>query len=170
METSWPRTASLRRAISLLASSGVAAALCACSGHEFDTPDAPDRSPHAAPTTSGSCDDLPVLHGDPGMVIGTDWSGEHHDYGDTVVVYGCVTPGSGGHVSLVAQGVGIKVRPRAVPLDSWRSGVISFRVTVSESASGMLRVVQTGGGLGGDIEGPVVAPEGRGWHFVPHGD
>ena len=155
-------------AISLPAGSGVAAALCACSGHGSDTTDAP--SPHAAPTASGSCNDLPALHGDPGMVIGTDWSGEHHDYGDPVVVYGCVTVGSGGHASLVAQGAGIKNRSRAVPVDSWPSGVIPFHVTVSEGGSGMLRLHQTGGGLGGDIEGPVVAPEGHRWHFVPHGD
>ena len=171
MKTSRAGTASLRRAISLLASSGVAAVLCGCSGHGSDTTDAPAPSPHAAPTASGSCNDLPALRGDPGMVIGTDWSGEHHDYGDPVVVYGCLTVASSGHASLVAQGAGIQIRPRAVPVDSWPSGVIPFHVTVSEGASGMLRLRQTGGGgLVGDIEGPVVAPEGHGWHFVPHGD
>jgi len=169
VKTSRAGTASLRRATTLLASSGVAAVLCACSGHAPDPTDAPAPSPHAAPTASGSCNDLPVLHGDPGMVIGTDWSGEHHDYGDTVVVYGCVTVGSGGHASLVAQRAGVRIRPRAVPVDSWPSGVIPFQVTVAEGGSGMLRLQQTGGGLGGDIEGPIVAPDDHGWHLVRHG-
>lgn len=170
MKTSRAGTASLGRAISLLASSGVAGVLCGCSGHGSDTTDAPGPSPHAAPTAPGSCNDLPALHGDPGMVIGTDWSGEHHDYGDSVVVYGCVTVESGGHVSLVAQGAGIQIRPRTVPVGTWRSGVITFHVTVSAGAACMLRLHQTGGGLVGDIEGPVVAPDGQGWHLVPHGD
>ena len=170
MRTSRAGTASRRRAIALVASSGFAAVLCGCSGHGSDATDTPAPSPHAAPTASGSCNDLPAIHGDPGMVIGTDWSGEHHDYGDGVVVYGCVTAGSGGHASLVARGPGIRIRPRTVPVDSWRSGVIPFHVTVSQGALGMLRLRQTGGGLGGDIDGPVVAPDGNGWHFVPHGD
>ena len=168
MKTSGAGRAAVRRATSLLVGSGLAVVLCGCRGHGSATTDAP--SPHAAPTASGSCNDLPALHGDPGMVIGTDWSGEHHDYGDPVVVYGCVTVGGGGHASLVAQGAGVKIRPGAVPVDSWPSGVIPFHVTVSAGASGMLRLHQTAGGLVGDIEGPVVAPQDHGWHFVPHGD
>ncbi|MGZ4429617.1 MAG: hypothetical protein ACXVEU_19420 [Nocardioidaceae bacterium] len=101
------------------------------------------------------------------MVIGTDWSGEHHAYGDRVVVYACVTAEGGGRVSLVANGTGIRVRPHSVPVDPSGNGVVPFHVTVSKGASGTVRVHQRGGGLGGNIGGPVVAADGDGWHFVP---
>src|SRR5580765_3764834 len=109
MTTTQAGTAS-RRGMCLLASVGLAAVLCGCGGHGTHTTDPRAPGPHAAPTASASCNDLPVLNGDPGMVIGTDWSGERHDYGDPVIVYACVTVVSGGYASLVAPGAGIQIR------------------------------------------------------------
>ena len=100
------------------------------------------------------------------MVIGTDWSGERHPYGTAVVVYACVTPTGGGYVTMVATGTGIRVRPRSVPISRSSDGVIPFHVTVSDGASGGIRVQQRGGGIGGDAAGPVVAADGKDWHFV----
>jgi hypothetical protein len=102
------------------------------------------------------------------MVIGTDWSGEHHAFGDPVVVYACVTAAGGGRVALVADGIGIRTSPHAVPVDPAGNGLITFHVTVAEGASGAVRVHQWGGGASSDVEGPVVTADGDGWHFVPH--
>jgi hypothetical protein len=124
--------------------------------------------PHAAPTRAGDCADLPALHGDPGILLGTDWSGEHHDYADTVVVRACVTASLGGTVSLAVDGTGIEVLPRVAPVDPSGGGIVPFRVTVSAGATGRLRVRQEGGGGGGDLPGPVVAADAGGWHFVSH--
>src|SRR3954454_5124425 len=99
-----------RKGTGLLAAVGLAAALSGCSrGTSTDS----SPGPHTAPTRAIECIDLPLLHGDPGMVIGTDWSGAHHGYGATVVVYACLTPQPGGHVRMVADGTGIRVRPRS---------------------------------------------------------
>jgi hypothetical protein len=144
---------------------GVAATCAGCSDDPFT---APSPGPHAAPTRAADCDDLPALGGDPGILLGTDWSAEHHDYGAAVVVYACVSTSLGGHVALVAGGPGIQIRPRVVPVDLSGSGVIPFEVTVSKHASGEVRVQQKYGGGGGDLPGPVVAADGDGWHFVSH--
>ncbi|WP_343989980.1 hypothetical protein [Terrabacter terrae] len=100
-------------------------------------------------------------------MVGTDWSGEHHDYRDTVMIYGCVSPALGGRVSLVTNGTGVQVRPDTVTIDPSGSGIIAFRVTVSQDASAGLRIQHHGGGED-DISGPLVAADGDGWHFVPH--
>jgi len=102
------------------------------------------------------------------MVIGTDWSGERHDYGATVVVYACTTPVGGGRVTMVADGAGIRVRPRSVAVDRSGDGVVPFHVTVLNGARGALRVRQHGTGIEGDAHGPFVAADGDGWHFVWH--
>ena len=155
----------LRRLGLLVAAAGLAAT---CGGCADDPPRASPPGAHAAPTRSADCNDLPALDGDPGILLGTDWSGELHDYGDTVVVYACVSASLGGHVSLVVDGTGIQVRPRVAPVDPSGSGVIPFRVTVSNEASGEVRIQQKGGNGEADLLGPVVAGEGDGWHFVPH--
>ena len=152
----------------LIAGVGLSVALGGCSNGSKGPSVASTPGPHAAPTTAGACNDLPALGGDPGMVIGTDWSGEHHPYGDPVVVYACVTATGGGRVSLVADGTGIRIRPRAVPVDPAGNGLVPFHVTVAEGASGAVRVHQWGGGASNDVEGPVVTGDGDGWHFVPH--
>ena len=102
------------------------------------------------------------------MVIGTDWSGEGHAYGDAAVVYACVAANGGGRVAVVADGTGIRVRPRSVAIRRSSDGVIPFHVTVVKGAAGGLRVQQGGGGLRGDTAGADVGVEGDGWHFVRH--
>ena len=116
----------------------------------------------------GRLDDLPALGGDPGILLGTDWSGEHHNYGDTVVVYGCVSTSLSGRVSLVANGTGIQIRPAVVSVDRSGSGIIAFRVTVFTDAAGRVRIQKKGGGGGADLPGPVVAADGDGWRSSPH--
>ncbi len=153
------------KGVGLLAAAGVAAALSGCAlGASTDSL----PGPHAAPTRSGECIDLPLVGGDPGMVIGTDWSGAHHAYGATVVVYACVTTGVGGQVAMVADGTGIRVRPHSVAVGRSSDGVIRFHGTVVHGASGGIRVLQSGGGISGDNPGPVVAANHNGWHFVWH--
>ena len=149
----------------LAAALGLATTGAGCSGGPFD---ADPPGPHAAPTRAAECDDLPAVGGDPGILLGTDWSAEHHDYGDRVVVYACVSASIGGDVALVADGSGIQIRPRVVRVDRSGSGVIPFQVTVSSDASGDVRIRQRSGAGGGDLPGPVVAADGDGWHFVPH--
>jgi hypothetical protein len=150
----------------LAATLGLALTLSGCS-------DAPNGElplgPHAAPTRADACADLPALGGDPGILLGTDWSGEHHAFGDTVVVYACVWAKGGGRVSLVEDGTGIQVRPGVSRIDPSGSGVIPFQVTVSKDASGRLRVQQQVGSGGGDLPGPTVSADGEGWHFVRSG-
>ncbi len=154
------------RGLGLLAATLGVAGMCA--GCSDDPSKGFPLGPHAAPTRAGDCDDLPALGGDPGILLGTDWSGEHHDYRDTGVVYACVSVSLGGRVSLQADETGIEIRPRFVAVNPSGSGVIPFRVTVSSGASGAVRVQQTSGSAGGDLPGPVVAADGDGWHFVPH--
>lgn len=139
-----------------------------CAGCSDDPAKAFPPGPHAAPTRAADCTDLPALGGDPGIPLGTDWSGEHHDYGDTVIVYACVSASLGGRLSLVVDGSGIQIHPRVVPVDSSGSGIIPFRVTVPHGASGGVRIQQESGGVWSDLPGPVVAADGDGWHFVPH--
>ena len=124
--------------------------------------------PHVAPTRAADCVDLPGLGGDPGILLGTDWSGEHHDFADTATVYACVAASLGGRVSLRVEGSGIRVAPRVVPVDPSNGGIVPFRVTVSKGAAGRLRVVQQGDAGQGDLAGPGVLTDAGGWHFVPH--
>ncbi len=140
----------------------------ACAGAGDDSSRAFRPGPHAAPTRAADCNDLPALGSEPGILLGTDWSAEHHEYGVPVVVRACVSTSLGGQVELVPAGSGIQVRPRLVPVDASGSGVIAFQVIVSDGSSGEVRVRQRSGGGGGDLPGPVVAADGAGWHFVPH--
>jgi len=150
----------------MLATACLAAALSGC---EPDSSTDLPPVPHAAPTRAAECIDLPLVGADPGMVIGTDWTGEHHAYGATGVVYACVTPSRGGQVAMVADGTGIRVRPHSLAFGRSSDGVIPFQVTVVKRASGGIRVQQSGGGgIWGDTPGPDVAADGDGWHFVRH--
>lgn len=137
-----------------------------CAGCSDDPTPLRPTGPHPAPTRAADCVDLPAVGGDPGILLGTDWSGERHDYPDTVVVYACVSPSSGGRVRLVVDGTGVRIRPHSVAVDPAGSGVVPFRVTVSPGGSGVLRVQQTSDGVGGDLRGPVVSAEDDGWSLV----
>lgn len=143
------------------------AVVATCAGCGDDPSEDLPPGPHAAPTRAADCVDLPALDGDPGILLGTDWSGERHRYGDTVVVYACVSVSLGGRVSLVASGAGIRIRPRVVVVQPSGGGVIPFQVTVARGASGAVRVEQrSDGGGGGDLPGPVVVAGRGGWHFA----
>lgn len=74
--------------------------------------------------------------------------GEHHDDGDAVTVDGCVSPSLSGQVSLVADGTGVRVSPEPVRVDPSGSGIVRFRVTIVEHASGGTRIQLTDGGVG----------------------
>jgi hypothetical protein len=139
-----------------------ATALSACQGGEPETAERP--SPHSAPTSAGDCNDLPAVDGDPGIVLGTDWSGEDHEYGDTVTVLACGAS-QRGTLSLRPDGTGVTVSPRRVPLADAPGGVARFRVTVDRGATGGLRVRLTGPGSGGDLRGPEVVADDGGWHL-----
>ncbi|WP_062464008.1 hypothetical protein [Demequina soli] len=115
------------------------------------------------------CNDLPAIDGDPGILLGTDWSGERHAYGDTVVVYGCFAPTLGGTVSLVAAGTGMTVVPDMATVDEAGTGVTPFAVTVARGATGELRIRWDGrGGGAGDLSGPTVIADGDGWRFTSY--
>lgn len=124
--------------------------------------------PACGSNPAADCGDLPALGGDPGILLGTDWSGEPHAYGDTVVVYGCVSASLGGRVSLVRNETGLQIHLTAVSVDRSGDGIIAFRVTVLEDASGGVRIQHRGGGAEADLPGPGVAADGDRWHFVPH--
>lgn len=144
----------------------VALALVLLAGCGDDDPTTTDRpSPHAEPTSAADCVDLPHLDGDPGILLGTDWSGEDHDYGDTVVVLACAAPGDTGALAITADGTGIDVAPSRVRLADADGGVARFEVVVGEGAIGRLRVRLTGPGVTGDLGGPEVVTDDDGWHF-----
>jgi hypothetical protein len=124
---------------------------------------------HAAPADAAACSDQPLTGAEGGLQIGTDWSGGHHSYGEGVVVYGCLPPAVGtGHVSLVADGTGITIRPHRGALDP-TTGLATFHVTVSARGSGAIRLLWRGRGrVLANLSGPVVTPDGDGWRLVPH--
>ena len=66
---------------------------------------------HPEPTAPEQCNDLATHRGDGFVLIGTDWSGEPHQYGDAATVYACVLPITGGEVQLIAAGTGERVHP-----------------------------------------------------------
>ena len=141
----------------------LAAALSGC--QEADRMHADRPSPHTAPTTANGCDDLPAIDGDPGILLGTDWSGEDHGYGDTVVVLACAEPSRTGTLAIQTDGDGIEVSPQRVRLADAPGGVAPFEVTVRWGAVGALRVRLDRSGTGGDLAGPVVVADDDGWHF-----
>jgi hypothetical protein len=158
----WPHRPLRRRASAALA---VPAALlltgCLSRGQ-------PPAGPHPVPTSAAECNDLPAVHGDPGVLMGTDWSDERHAWGDTVVVYVCVVPDGEEWVRLTTASHEVEIDPRAVHPGPSSTGVIPFRVTVPRGGTGAVRMHQDGAGVRGDLPGPVVAPDGDGWHFIPH--
>jgi len=156
-----------RRLLLLASSLGLAATGTGCTEEPVK---AWPPGPHGAPTQAADCADLPHLDGDPGIVLGSDWTGERHDFTDSVVIFACVTASFGGRVSLAANGTGIQVRPRFAVVDPSGNGIIAFRVTVSKHAAGGLRVQQDGAGGGGDLPGPAVIADADGWHFAPAGE
>ena len=138
-------------------------ATAACGNDDLTTTDRP--SPHPRPSTSGYCVDLPAVGGDPGYVLGTDWSGEDHDYGDTVVVLACASPDGRGTLALTTDGTGITITPAQVRLQDHPDGMAEFEVTVDRGAHGRLRVVEQRSGSGGDLSGPTVVTDDDGWHL-----
>ena len=137
--------------------------LAGCAGPDPTEADRP--SPHAAPTSAGDCLDLPHTDGDPGILLGTDWSGEDHDYGDTVVVLACASPTEEGVLWVEADGTGIEVTPRRARMADAPAGIARFEVTVERGATGFLRVRLDTPGLGGDLHGPEVVTDDDGWHL-----
>ena len=126
--------------------------------------------PHPVPTSAAECNDLPAVHGDPGVLMGTDWTDEPHDWGDTVIVDVCVVPDSEERIWLTAESREVQIGPRTVHPDATSTGVIPFRVTVLRGGTGTISMHQDGAGVSGDMPGPVVAADGDGWHFAPHRD
>lgn len=87
---------------------------------------------------------------DPGFPLGSDWSGEHHDYGDTVVVYGCVSTSLGGGVSLLTTGTGVQRRPAVVSFDGRAAASSRF-----ESPSPKMRRGECGYSRTAVVVGPI---------------
>ncbi len=137
--------------------------LTGCGYDDSRTTDRP--SPHAEPTSSGDCLDLPHTDGDPGILLGTDWSGEEHDYGDKAVVLACASPSEEGTLRIQADGTGIDVTPRRARMADAPGGIARFEVTVERGAAGFLRVRLDTPGLQGDLHGPDVVTDDDGWHL-----
>ena len=128
-----------------------------------------DPHPRAGrPVDARHCSDLPFLHGDPGMLVGTHWSGDRHRWGAAVTVYACADPHLHGSVTLSSSDSRIRIRPATVALGSSGSGVYAFEVTPARGASGglMARFEGHDGGFGSTVRGPRVAGRGDGWHLV----
>lgn len=127
-----------------------------------------DPRAHAgAPVDAGHCNDLPFLHSDPGVVVGTHWSSDRHDWGEAVPVYACVDPKIVGTVDLSATDSRIRVRPALVRLGTSPTGVYRFEVTPSRGSSGALHLhVEGSAAFEGNASGPRVAADGDGWHFA----
>ncbi|GAA1920966.1 hypothetical protein [Nocardioides marmoribigeumensis] len=138
-------------------------ALAGCGDDDLTTADRP--SPHPRPSTAGYCDDLPGVSGDPGVLLGTDWSGEDHDVGDPVVVLACAATNEQGTLSLEADGTGITITPDRVPLEDLRDGMAEFRVTVERGAHGTLAVREESRAISGTMPGPRVVTDDEGWHL-----
>jgi hypothetical protein len=133
---------------------------------EQDLTEADRPSPHPRPSVAGDCLDLPHTDGDPGILLGTDWSGEDHDYGDSAVVLACASPADKGTLTLEADGTGIDVTPRRARMAEAPDGIARFEVTVERGAAGSLRVRLDTPGLGGDLRGPEVVTDDDGWHLA----
>ncbi len=93
----------------------------------------------------------PRSAGTPASCSAATGQGNTTYYGDTVVVYGCVSTSLGGRVSLLTTGTGVQRRPAVVSFDRSGSGIFALRVTVSKDASGGVRIQQNGGGGGADL-------------------
>ena len=136
---------------------------------------APHGDPHAhagAPADARHCNDLPFLHGDPGLLVGSHWSSDRHAWGEAVTVYACADPGLHGSVRLSASDARIRIRPAQVELGTSPTGVYRFEVTPPRGSTGELRMDFGGpeAGFSADTRGPRVAADGDGWHFAvpPH--
>jgi hypothetical protein len=124
--------------------------------------------PHAGvgrPVDAAHCTDLPFLHGDPGLLVGTHWSSDRRDWGQAVTVYACADPGLRGSVHLSASDSRIRITPAEHPLDG--AGIYAFEITPSRGASGGLEVWFQGsdGMVDVHLHGPRVGRDGDGWHF-----
>jgi hypothetical protein len=125
------------------------------------------RAGAGAPADAGHCNDLPFLHSDPGVVVGTHWSSDRHDWGDAVPVYACVDPKIVGSARLSATDARIRIRPALVRLGTSATGVYRFEVIASRGSSGTLQLrVEGSDAFEGDAGGPRVAADGDGWHFA----
>jgi hypothetical protein len=125
------------------------------------------RAGAGAPVDAGHCNDLPFLHSDPGVLVGTHWSSDRHHWGEAVPVYACVDPKIVGTVRLSATDSRIRIRPALIRLGTSATGVYRFEVTPPPGSSGVLRLhVEGSGAFEGAAGGPRVAAVGDGWHFA----
>ena len=122
---------------------------------------------HPAPTDFVSCKDLAPQRADGFVVVGSDWSGEQHAYGERATMFACVYPPAGGVVRLVVSGQAIHVQPLRQRVSAFPSGVVPFRVRVDPGGSGHIDVRQdtAGGGYSGG-RGPTIEARGDGWRFI----
>jgi hypothetical protein len=152
------------RTILRLGTATVALAALAGCGLGHDDP----RAGATAPATAGECDDLPHVGGDPGIVRGSHWASDHHSWGDRVTVYACEQTGEHGWVSLVPTTAVVVVAPARQRLEAHATGIYPFSVAVGRGASGPLtvRLALPNGKSRSTGEGPVIEPDGDGWHFV----
>ena len=147
----------------LLASSSVLLlALTACNPFTSEPP-----GPQASPTSAGECSDLPLVGGDGGVVLGTDWSTETHPYDQPVDLTVCVTTAGSGKVRVRSSDPRIQVAPRTQQVPATGNGLLAVRVRVAPGTpSGTaLRLQQYGGGILGDTSGPSIVTTADGWHF-----
>lgn len=152
-----------REAVSSIALGSMIPLLAACggsSGH-IETP-----GPHPVPASYARCNDLAPQRGDGFVAVGSDWSGELHDYGSTATVYACVLPSVGGVVRLVTSGDGIRVQPAEQHVRDFPSGVVPFRVTVRPGhRPGSIYVHQESVGAVTGGHGPALERGTDGWKF-----
>ncbi|GAA2153848.1 hypothetical protein GCM10009844_38910 [Nocardioides koreensis] len=122
---------------------------------------------HPAPTGFASCNDLAPQRADGFVVIGSDWSGEQHAYGEEATVFACVYPPAGGVVRLVVSGQAIHVHPLRERVSAFPSGVVPFRVRVDPGGSGDIDVRQdmTRGSYSA-ASGPTIESGDDGWRFI----
>jgi hypothetical protein len=145
--------------VSLLACVLVAAAGCGGASERVDA---------GPPAGAAHCNHLPFLHGDPGILVGSHWSGERHAWDEPAVFYACADPGFHGSVRLWVTDPRIRVDPGQLGLETSTTGVYRFEVTPYRGASGDLRLdfAQSDGKVFATDRGPRVAADGHGWHFA----
>ena len=113
---------------------------------------------------------MPLIHGDPGFVLGFDWQTGEHSFDETMTIYVCASDGPS-TVTLEPLPDGITASPSTFTLARTGTGhgaIIPVRLTVARGAAGLLRVTQTfDGGGGGETGGPEVVADTDAWHLEP---
>jgi hypothetical protein len=106
-----------------------------------------------------------ATHGDPGIVLGWDWSTGDHPLNSPATIDVCLAPHLGDVVVVTADARVAKISPRRFTLPESSNGVVPFRVTAIATGTAYLTLRLHEGKTRATMPGPTIVAAHTDWHL-----